>query len=512
MSKVKNQPTDISRIDSAIFTRTTSKMFNDIHLRNFSKSALQLLPYLFIVLLGCYLGYYTAGNLYRSVLGFTFSFLASYSFFRPKQGLYLLCITLPVSFELNLGSISQYGIRTALSGYGLGGQQISLNVYDIVLLALFSSTILRRAIAVTTLRVDRLFKLLMLFGAIAFVSLILAYNNLHFTQWKICFLYLLKLLEIFFIYFLTINIVEDYKDIIKIINLLLTVAIAVSVLGLYNYLFSSYTNFVIPVIADRSNYFGFLNLIVPIALTLLFGKGYSCNKKKSAIVIILSSICIMMVMKRALIFALTASVIVWAIMNKKLHFVLPIVLVIFIMLSFLYTSFVNQVIYSVSYNFVDPDYTFGSYSSPELRKEIEYLRRFKITEIPIEPAAAERIIKWAYTLKHFPEHAIFGVGYWAAKYRFGVYPHNIYISVLVEMGLIGFIIFILIIRQILKLVWNLQRKNDDFIKNVSSGFVASIVGVLIIGLSEEVFFDYQLMGSFWLILGLLSQSCRLRSR
>ena len=431
--------------------------------------------------------------------------IALWSFLNLKQGLYLLCILIPLSFEIDITSVSAPGIRTALSR---SSQPISLSSYDLILGSLFLSLILRRACGdIVKFRMDRIFKLLMLFGAAALVSLILAYNKMYFIQWKVCFLYLLKLLEVFLVYFIVINVVETNEEVVKLIRLSLTAAIALCVVTLYNLYLSSQMNFMIPISIDRISYFGFLILSAPIALALLFNRERSENSAKLILIVILSIVLVSLSFKRALIFAIVLSFLFLGLALKKLYIILPTLAIYILIFSLTVKGFTNEILYSFSYNRVDSSYTFGSYSAPVFQEELRLLSKYHVTEIQVEPAAAERVMKWTKLLRHFPKNPIFGVGYWAAKYRIGMIPHNIFVAVLVEMGLMGFILFLFIIKHIFQLVWSLYKSSDDeLIKSISIGFVASIMGVLAIGLTAEVFFIYRLMASFWLILGLLSQS------
>ena len=61
-----------------------------------------------------------------------------------------------------------------------------------------------------------------------------------------------------------------------------------------------------------------------------------------------------------------------------------------------------------------------------------------------------RVVYWEYTYKIFKEAPIFGVGAASLEEIYGVSTHNVYLQVLAEMGIYGFIVFIVFMLLSLK--------------------------------------------------------------
>jgi len=98
-----------------------------------------------------------------------------------------------------------------------------------------------------------------------------------------------------------------------------------------------------------------------------------------------------------------------------------------------------------------------------------------------------RLQYWQAALSLFPDHPILGVGLGVGRYRVGdlrgLYPfmiHNDYVSVLLETGLIGFILFILWnyqwVRQLIKINGTMIENEQNLIAlAVLTVFVSSLV-------------------------------------
>lgn len=112
-----------------------------------------------------------------------------------------------------------------------------------------------------------------------------------------------------------------------------------------------------------------------------------------------------------------------------------------------------------------------------------------------------RLEIWKASLKIFIDHPITGIGFgtlfdYIVDYSetisaFVEHSHNIYIQILVDMGIIGLITSLFISNEFLLFVINLLRKNrKDKFAIVSIGLVSM---TLVHGLADSVFFTYQIM-------------------
>jgi len=83
-----------------------------------------------------------------------------------------------------------------------------------------------------------------------------------------------------------------------------------------------------------------------------------------------------------------------------------------------------------------------------------------------ETSAGARVYFWGEAIDQFIQNPIMGIGFGRFADIYGVYPHNLFLEVLVEIGLIGFIGFLLMMYMSLKsvvfLLTSEEKKNVFF--------------------------------------------------
>ena len=107
-----------------------------------------------------------------------------------------------------------------------------------------------------------------------------------------------------------------------------------------------------------------------------------------------------------------------------------------------------------------------------------------------------RTIVWSIAINLFKKNFIVGIGIQSADYLksilYGVsHPHNLFLSILLTSGIIGFIIYMIIFFMINKNTRNIQNKRVKFIINTS------IFVLLFMGLADTI--DTGLFFTFYII-------------
>lgn len=84
------------------------------------------------------------------------------------------------------------------------------------------------------------------------------------------------------------------------------------------------------------------------------------------------------------------------------------------------------------------------------------------------------------------------------------HTHNLYLQIAVEMGVVGIIVFLLLIftliKMSIKVVFNSESR---FVRVFTAAYVASLASILTHGVAEHIFFNPKIIISFWLIVGIL---------
>jgi putative inorganic carbon (HCO3(-)) transporter len=128
----------------------------------------------------------------------------------------------------------------------------------------------------------------------------------------------------------------------------------------------------------------------------------------------------------------------------------------------------------------------------------------------LDNSAQTRVLLWENALQLTREHFALGAGFNTYEYigGFGEYhdTHNMYMKVLVELGITGFLIFMGIW---LKLFWLgrrlYRRATDGFLGALGFGLSAMMVCVFIVNLFGDRWTFLQISGYTWVIAGFVSR-------
>jgi len=130
---------------------------------------------------------------------------------------------------------------------------------------------------------------------------------------------------------------------------------------------------------------------------------------------------------------------------------------------------------------------------------------------------ASRIMIWDVAIQAIKEHPFWGIGigrfqevYLAYQSQFPLYlewavpqPHNLFLALWLETGIIGLISFLFLIIFWAKNHFLLRKKTEDkSIKKRSALFLAFLTSFLLIGFFDTPFFKTDLAFFFWMMIGL----------
>ncbi len=119
--------------------------------------------------------------------------------------------------------------------------------------------------------------------------------------------------------------------------------------------------------------------------------------------------------------------------------------------------------------------------------------------IDLELSAAARVENWLKAFREWlPAHPFLGHGATGVGLVDAQYPR-----ILGEFGLIGFAVFVWLIFTIIKSVRNVKYKifTDDVMLSISSGFMASLVALLVQAIGVNTFIIVRIMTPFWFLTG-----------
>ena len=131
-----------------------------------------------------------------------------------------------------------------------------------------------------------------------------------------------------------------------------------------------------------------------------------------------------------------------------------------------------------------------------------------------DSSTSYRVYIWEGTLNMLKDFWVTGIGLGSdafnAVYPFYAYsaitaphPHNLYLVIMTETGIVGAISFILIILLYYKKLFCVIKNSDDKnLKLISSGLVAAMSGFLLQGMFDNVWYNYRVFLLFWIYIAL----------
>jgi len=139
---------------------------------------------------------------------------------------------------------------------------------------------------------------------------------------------------------------------------------------------------------------------------------------------------------------------------------------------------------------------------------IERITDTKTDAGTLDPSSQQRIEIWKESLKLFKQNIITGVGFdvFAFLGFYGSFTdtHNIYVKILVEQGLIGITLFLILFWLALRSGWKLYKSaNDNFLKGLGLGFIACVIATMTTNFFGDRWTYLQLGAYYWAFLGLV---------
>jgi len=124
-----------------------------------------------------------------------------------------------------------------------------------------------------------------------------------------------------------------------------------------------------------------------------------------------------------------------------------------------------------------------------------------LADYELDPNITGRIAQWYYALQAIATYPL-GVGFRGMILSPYSYPHNIYLQIIAEFSFIGFVCFIWLIRSIFRMALKLCRGQDTLSCMLGSGVFFGFVGMLVQGMFEESFHNWDGMALLWLLTGM----------
>lgn len=125
--------------------------------------------------------------------------------------------------------------------------------------------------------------------------------------------------------------------------------------------------------------------------------------------------------------------------------------------------------------------------------------QIKVGGARIDTSTAARLHSMANVIRDFPKHPVLGFG--VTGYGF---IDAQYFKVLIETGLIGLFMFLVLLSSIFRLTYhNTKEATEPFDRGLSMGFLAGFIGLLGHAVGSNTFIIVRIMEPFWFVLAIV---------
>ena len=131
-----------------------------------------------------------------------------------------------------------------------------------------------------------------------------------------------------------------------------------------------------------------------------------------------------------------------------------------------------------------------------------------------DSSTAYRVSVWIASLRIAKDYWLGGIGLGSGAFEriyqnyalngagFALHSHNFYIQLVVEMGILGLVVFVAIIFMSFKQIASL-KDNNSVNKNVALAIGGALIGYLFQGIAENLWYNYRMVLIFWIYLAIL---------
>ncbi len=132
-----------------------------------------------------------------------------------------------------------------------------------------------------------------------------------------------------------------------------------------------------------------------------------------------------------------------------------------------------------------------------------------------DSSTSYRVFIWEASVKMIKDYFFTGIGvgtdafqtvyseYALAGIETAPHSHNLYLQIMVELGIFGFAVFALTIALfIIKVFSYLKNGTDRSTKLISGAIMCGILAFLVQGITDYVWYNYRVFGIFWMLIAL----------
>jgi len=131
-----------------------------------------------------------------------------------------------------------------------------------------------------------------------------------------------------------------------------------------------------------------------------------------------------------------------------------------------------------------------------------------------DTSAAFRVSIWRGSVRIIQDFWMSGIGqgaeafnrifpYYAPAATFAEHSHNLILQIMLELGIVGLIVFIGVLACYFKIMVNFMRRQTELrLRMMAAAMISAVIGFLSQGMMDYVFYNFRLLLVFYIFLGL----------
>lgn len=302
------------------------------------------------------------------------------------------------------------------------------------------------------------------------------------VELKTGFLYLLKYLEYFIVFFMMVNHVRNDAQVKRFVVCLFLTAFIVAIIGMFQIPSGERVSAPFEGDTGEPNTFGGYLLFIGMVAA---GMAAKIRERKSMHLLLLLIACMVppffFTQSRSSYLAFVPALMVLGFMTERRLIIVGLLSVGLLLSPLFLPGIVKQRIL----------YTFNQPEEPG---------QITIGELRLDTSTSARLQSWQEAVRDFSKHPLLGYGVTGYAFIDAQFPR-----VLTETGLLGLSAFIYLLVSVFRLALQRLRQTDDpFFKGLIMGFTAGFVGLVVHALGTNTFILVRIMEPFWFFVGIIA--------
>ena len=301
------------------------------------------------------------------------------------------------------------------------------------------------------------------------------------VEMKTGFLFVLKYIEYFIIFYMMVNHVRSTDQIKRFVFCLFLTCFIASIVGILQIPAGGRVSAPFEGEMGEPNTFGGYLLFIGVVAAGLLARTDNTGTKQVLFLLILCIIPpFLFTQSRTSYLALIPALMALGFMADRRIIIVGVLMISFLVSPlYLPTAVKDRIMYT--------------FTQPEEKGQV------KIGDIRLDTSTSARLVSWKEAFQDFPNHPLLGYGITGYNFVDAQFPR-----VLVETGILGLMAFCFLIFSIFKVTLNnLKAIKTPYFQGLAYGFIAGFVGLIVHALGANTFIIVRSMEPFWFFAGIM---------